>query len=119
MKKTIILLTILILLATVTINQKAYCKQTETTDNNIPTNEEIIYIDDNNTAGPWDGTIEHPYQHINDGVFNSAEGDTIYVFSGTYYENVVINKTIKLIGEDKNLEKINGMYGKYVITLIK
>ena len=35
MKKTIILLTILILLATVTINQRAYCKQTETTDNNI------------------------------------------------------------------------------------
>ncbi len=119
MKKTIILLTILILLATVTINQKAYCKQTETTDNNIPTNEEIIYIDDNNTAGPWDGTIEHPYQHINDGVFNSAEGDTIYVFSGTYYENVVINKTIKLIGEDKNLAIIDGMYGKYVLKIIK
>jgi len=27
-----------------------------------------IYVDDDNTSGPWDGTIEHPYQYIEDGV---------------------------------------------------
>ena len=30
-----------------------------------------IYVDDDNTAGPWDGTLEHPYQHIQDGVNNN------------------------------------------------
>lgn len=118
MKKIYILLTILILLATFTINQKAYCKQSEKTDNNILINTEIINIDDNNTEGPWDGTIEHPYQHINDGVFNSKEGDTIYVFSGIYYENIVVDKTIKLIGENKNNTIIDGMYGESIIKII-
>ncbi|HIG99638.1 MAG TPA: hypothetical protein HA258_03550, partial [Thermoplasmata archaeon] len=27
-----------------------------------------IYVDDSNTDGPWDGSIEHPYQFIQDGV---------------------------------------------------
>jgi len=118
MKKITILLTILILLATFTINQKAYCKQTETTDNNILTTTEIIYIDDNNTAGPWDGTKEHPYQHINDGILNSTEGDTVYVLSGIYYENIVVDKTIKLIGEKQNNTIIDGTYGEFIINII-
>ena len=37
----------------------------------------IIYVDGNNTAGPWDGTLEHPYQHIQDGVDNASAGDTV------------------------------------------
>jgi hypothetical protein len=24
----------------------------------------IIYVDDSNLSGPWDGSMEHPYQHI-------------------------------------------------------
>jgi len=119
MKKITILLTILILLATFTINQKAYCKQTEITDNNILTNAEIIYIDDNNIGGPWNGTIEHPYQHIKDGILNSTDGDTIYVFSGIYYENIAVDKTIKLIGENKNNTIIDGMHGEYILKIIK
>ncbi len=29
-----------------------------------PTFDRTIYVDDDNTEGPWDGTQEHPYQHI-------------------------------------------------------
>ena len=43
-----------------------------------------IYVNVNNTKGPWDGTIEHPYQYIQDGVDNANQGDTVYVFSGIY-----------------------------------
>jgi parallel beta-helix repeat protein len=75
----------------------------------------IIYVDDDNTGGPWLGTIEHPYKSINDGVFNSTEGDTIFVFNGTYYENIVIDKRTSLIGEGKAI--IDGMYGNYVVYL--
>ena len=39
---------------------------------------------------------------------NASEGDTIYIPSGTYYENIVINKSISLIGEDKNTTIIDG-----------
>ncbi|MBU0497084.1 MAG: right-handed parallel beta-helix repeat-containing protein [Candidatus Thermoplasmatota archaeon] len=60
----------------------------------------IIYVDDDNTQGPWNGTQEHPYQTIQDGIHHAYEGWTIYVYNGTYNEHVIINKTINLDGEN-------------------
>ncbi len=39
---------------------------------------------------------------------DTLDGHTIEVSSGTYYENVVIDKSIALIGEDKNTAIIDG-----------
>jgi len=42
---------------------------------------------------------------------NSPEvmnGDIIYVYNGTYYENVVVNKTVSLVGENENTTVIDG-----------
>ncbi|RLF41266.1 MAG: hypothetical protein DRN12_03555 [Thermoplasmata archaeon] len=69
-----------------------------------------IYVDDDNTSGPWDGSIEHPYQHIQQAIDNASNGDTIFVYNGTYYENIVVNKTINLIGENRNRTIIDGNY---------
>lgn len=63
---------------------------------------EMIYVDDNNIEGPWDGTIEHPYRRIQDAIDNASIGDTIFVYNGTYFENIVVDKRLVLIGEDKN-----------------
>ena len=68
---------------------------------NLGSSGNTIYVDDDNTAGPWDGTQEHPYQHIQDGVDAASEGDIVYVFSGTYFENLRIEIPVILIGEDK------------------
>jgi parallel beta-helix repeat protein len=68
---------------------------------------ETIFVDDNNTAGPWDGTLDHPYQHIQDGVNNASEENTVFVFSGYYYEQVSIRKTLNLIGENQNTTTIS------------
>jgi pectin methylesterase-like acyl-CoA thioesterase len=32
----------------------------------------------------------------------SIDGDTVFVHNGTYHEYVIVEKTIQLIGEDKN-----------------
>jgi parallel beta-helix repeat protein len=68
-----------------------------------------IYVDGDNTEGPWDGTQEHPYQYIQDGIDVANDGDTVFVNTGEYYENVKINKSnIKLEGENRNTVIIDG-----------
>lgn len=41
------------------------------------------------------------YTKIQDAIENANDGDTIFVYNGTYHENIVINKSINLIGEIK------------------
>lgn len=66
------------------------------------------YVDNSNTSGPWDGTLEHPYQHIQDGIVHSATSDTVFVFNGLYFENLVIDSTIALLGENRDSTIIDG-----------
>ncbi len=83
------------------------------------TNKDTIYVDDDNTQGPWYGTLEYPYQHIGDAIENATEGDTIYVFNGTYYENILVDKALLITGENKNTTIIDGMYNEFIIKIIK
>ena len=48
------------------------------------------------------------YPTIQDAINHATSRDTIFVHKETYYENVVINKSISLIGEDRNLTIIDG-----------
>jgi parallel beta-helix repeat protein len=66
---------------------------------------------------PWDGTQEHPYQHINEGIAAATPGDTVFVFSGTYTENVVITKNLTLTGESKDTTFIDGGGNGHVLHI--
>jgi parallel beta-helix repeat protein len=48
--------------------------------------------------------------YIQDLIDNASDGDTIYIPSGTYYGEIVINKSINLIGENKENTIIDGEY---------
>lgn len=48
------------------------------------------------------------YTHIQDAIDNASNGDTIYVFNGIYYENLIVTKTIRLTGESKQNTIIDG-----------
>ena len=72
-----------------------------------------IYVDDDapNDPGPGDpdvsdpledGSEDHPFDEIQEGVDVASDGDAVYVYSGIYYENVVVDKSIDLIGENKD-----------------
>jgi len=48
------------------------------------------------------------YSTIKDAIDNATDGDTIYVYNGTYKENLVLNKIITLIGESRDRVIIDG-----------
>ena len=48
---------------------------------------------------------------------NASPGDTIYIPDSTFFENIIINKPIKLVGEDMNTTIIDGSYGKEIINI--
>lgn len=67
-----------------------------------PTGSNMIYVDDDNIDGPWDGTQEYPYRNIQDGIDAAVDNSIIFVSNGTYHETLVINKSIDLIGFNKD-----------------
>jgi parallel beta-helix repeat protein len=49
------------------------------------------------------------YSKIQDAIDNSTDGDTVFVYNGIYYEkDIVINKSINLIGENRVSTIIDG-----------
>jgi len=48
------------------------------------------------------------YTKIQDAINNSKNGDTIYIWNGVYFESIIINKSITLIGNGSKNTIING-----------
>lgn len=59
------------------------------------------------------------YTRIQDAIDTANPGDTIYIRPGVYYETLVVNKTISLVGEDKNTTIIDGDNSGYYTILIQ
>jgi nitrous oxidase accessory protein len=57
----------------------------------------------------FDIRVPYDYLTIQEAINNASEGDMIYVHNGTYFEHVIVNKTVSLIGENKNIAIIDGM----------
>jgi len=59
------------------------------------------------------------YTAIQSAIDDASDGDTVFVYSGTYYENLIVDKEILLIGQDKNSTIIDGNMQSDAITLIE
>ncbi len=90
---------------------------------NIKTSHElnisrIIFVDNDNLLGPWDGTFEHPYYRIQDAINNSSNYDVIKVNKGIYYENLLIDKKLSLYGFNFNNTIIDGQFNNSTINIL-
>ena len=65
------------------------------------------------------GTGPDNYTKIQYAIDNASKGDTVFVhsYSSPYYENVVIDKSIRLIGEDPAITTIIGNYSGCTIEV--
>ena len=61
---------------------------------------EVLYVNSTGSDGA--------YLRIQDAIDAADEGDTIFVYGGTYRENLIIDKTLSLVGEDMNNTIIDG-----------
>ena len=75
-----------------------FCGCIENSEN--PTNNpNTVYVDDDGTAD---------YIRIQEGINAAGENFTVYVYSGTYFGNLIINKSVVLTGEDKDDTILDG-----------
>ena len=90
----------------------------------IPTTaQDIKKLSPSASRGNWlyvGGSGPGNYTRIQDAVNNASNGDTIFVYDemSPYKENVIINKTISLLGENKSTTIIDGHRNGCVLTLL-
>ncbi len=66
------------------------------------------------STGKYPAYVKYP--SIQEAINNANEGDTVYVSSGIYHENIFVNKSVSLIGENRETTIIDGN-GENVISL--
>jgi len=86
---------------------------------NIYFDKEFFSLKNSNTILYVGGNGPNNYTWIQDAINDSSNGDTVFVFnhSSPYKENLIVNKTIRLIGENKESTIIDGN-GKGDVVLI-
>ncbi len=74
----------------------------------VSSDENTLYV---GGSGPGN------FSKIKDAIDNASDGDTVFVYNGTYIENIIVKKSINLIGEEKNITIIDGNNNGNVIFI--
>ncbi|MFC1945172.1 right-handed parallel beta-helix repeat-containing protein [Chloroflexota bacterium] len=86
----------------------------------LPTQQALaqnsVHVDDDNIAGPWDGTESYPYQNIQDAIDAASSGDTVKVTVGTYYDHITLKGGVVVQGAGENVTTIDGSGSGSVVT---
>ncbi|MEF8879764.1 MAG: right-handed parallel beta-helix repeat-containing protein [Candidatus Thermoplasmatota archaeon] len=101
-KKTILVITLLFL--------SIFVKTSLSLENvrNIDEKQKILYV-----GGHGPGN----YTKIQKAINSSAVGDTVFIYNGTYFENIVVDKSILIIGENRYNTVINGGKNGATVTI--
>lgn len=57
------------------------------------------------------------FDSVQDAIDSSTDGDTVRVFDGVYFQNILVNKTLNLIGNGSASTIINGQEWGSVVTI--
>jgi len=63
-------------------------------------------------------TVPTDFSTIQAAINNAAPGDTIFVNEGVYYENVVVNNSVSITGENENTTIIDGKGSGVVVRVV-
>lgn len=61
--------------------------------------------------------VPDDYSSIQDAINAASDGGTVFVRNGTYSENVIVNKTVSLIGQDNRRAIIDGRGAGHVVKI--
>jgi len=83
----------------------------------IVADQSYVYVDDdfNQTTPGWG--YDH-FDEIQHGIDAVNYHGTVYVYDGVYYENIIVNKTINLVGEIKEETIIDGINNNSVVHVL-
>jgi nitrous oxidase accessory protein len=111
MKKRYLVIGIILSLVCMSINPSSAVNNVKESSTNV-FDGNILYVG---------GTGEGNYTRIQDAINDANNGDTVFVYgdSSPYHENVVINKSINLIGENQDTTVIDGNADLIVVSLIE
>ncbi len=119
MRKKIVLIVVVLLAVSTIVSGLSY--QWDGEDSKNETNDTIlsdsgIMADNTLYVG---GTGNNNFTKIQYAIDNATDGDTVFVYndSSPYEENVIVNKSITLTGEDKDTTVINGTGSGNTVTV--
>jgi len=75
-----------------------------------------IYVDDDAPEG-GDGSYNWPFSRIQDAIDAALDEDIIRVWEGTYYENVVVYKSLDIVGNGSGVTFIDGGGDRDVVAI--
>lgn len=61
-----------------------------------------VYVDSSNTSGTEDGTSQHPYNTVTEGIA-VANGNTVWIRAGFYNERLTVNRLMSLRSNGGNV----------------
>lgn len=81
-------------------------------------NGPVWYVSTTGSDNTGDGSEQFSFSSIQNGINYSSDGDTVYVFSGTYIENINFHgKNIVVMGENRNTTVIDGNQAESVVEI--
>jgi len=83
--------------------------------------DSIIYVDDDNTTGPWTGTFQYPFQNIPEGLAEADTNVSVVVLPGNYLitQDLIVDSSVTLFLDTNVICNFNFAFGLEIHGRIK